>query len=144
MSFFNSLFGGGGVSPQVGQAFASGITGIGSAIAAAGVAKEQAKNHRLIAEINSKRVARQVRYQQGLAAVQNAGAGNGQQGSYLFVAADNARQGMEKIQDEIVKGEQAVAQDKARTPSVAAAGVNFVGSLAGAIAQQNASNYKAG
>lgn len=130
--------GGGGVAQAIGQ----GISGIAAARSAQKISKLQARNNKLFTQINSRRISRQVRYQQGLAKTQNAGAGNSNNGSFLFVAADNARQGAERVNDEILRGRLQNIQLEANTPTTGDALVNFAGSLAGSVAQQNANNFK--
>jgi len=130
---FGSVLGGGA---------AKGILGITGSLFAKGIQKEKNKTTRLVSEINSERVAREVRYQEGLAAVGNAGSGNTQLGSFLMVAADNARQGQEKIEAELLKGEQAIIKQEASLPSPFEGVTDFVGSVASGIANRSVSNFR--
>lgn len=117
-----------------------GLTGLARPFIARGAQREAAKTRRMIAEINAKRTAREARYAQGLASVQNAGAGGGQYGSFLFTIADNARAAEERIQDEYLTARRADIAEKATIPTLGAAAFDFSGSLARA----GARNYLRG
>lgn len=146
MSFFESLTGalGGageaGTNLRAGTDVAGGVAGLTSVLLSSGVRKEVAKTDALAAKINAKRVARSMRYQQGLAAASNAGAGNSQFGSYLSVVADNARAARENIESGLLSNKLKAIDDKASTPSLFEAGLGFVGSLAKANADRAVKN----
>lgn len=122
---------------------ASGLqsgAGIGSAIAGLfvpGMTKkvnaEVDKTRNLIAGINAKRTARDLRYAQGMALVQNAAVGvSGAYGSALYAAADDARKKEEHIQNEYLQAKLEGLRAKAAAPTGADAAFNLVGSLTSA------------
>lgn len=122
---------------------ASGLqsgAGIGSAIAglfvpgmARKVNAEVAKTRNLIAGINAKRTARDLRYAQGLALVQNAAVGvSGSYGSALYAMADDARKKEEHIQNEYLQAKLENGRAAAAAPTGMDAAFNLVGSVTSA------------
>lgn len=111
--------------------------GIGSAIAGLfvpGMAKkanaESDKTRVMIGDINARRVARDLRYQQGLASIQNAAGGiSGSYGSALFAMADDARKKEEAVQNEHLKQKMESLSAKANLPTATDAAFNLVGSI---------------
>lgn len=85
---------------QIGQSL-GGLTG-----GLFGAQKEEAKLRKLEREINTGRVSRQIRYEQGLQAVSGAASGNTQYGSLVSIAADDARKAQERLSQVALSSEQ--------------------------------------
>lgn len=119
-----------------GSAIGGAIAGLFAPNLAAGVEKKVAENRTLIAGINAKRSARELRYAQGLAVVQNAAAGRaGGYGSVLFAMADDARKKEEAIQGEYLQATLANSRAQASLPSKTDAAFNLVGTITSAYGQ---------
>lgn len=105
---------------DMGGVAAEAITSIG----ARGIAKENAKTRKLVAKINVKRQSRDLRYQQGLATVANAGQGG--YGNAVFQAAANARAASERKQDILLQAQQENRAERNALPGNLEIATNFM------------------
>lgn len=136
MGLFDSLSGA-GLSRAAGS-FSTGAS-IGSAIAglaAPGLAKKaeagQAKTRKMVADINAKRTARELRYAQGLASVQvAAGGGAASYGSNLFAMADDARKKAEIVEQEYLTLKLQDNAGRRALPTFGGAALDLAGTVAG-------------
>lgn len=119
-------------SIQTGMNIGAGIAGLAAPYFQRKVAAERDKTRTLIADINAKRVARSLRYQQGLARVGNAAAGNSEYGDFLFVEADNARAAAERVNDEYLRAQLGGQDERASIQTFGSAAFDLVGALGGA------------
>ena len=132
----SGLFGtaSGGFSAGQFSEVAGAATQFGSALFASGVAREAKKTARLTTEVNTRRVARQARYDVSLGVSGNAALGNTAHGSFIFVNAQNEREAQERVEDERIRGRNQEIEIDRNTPDLLSAGVGFAASLAGSFA----------
>lgn len=123
---------------SLGGSLGSAVSGVVGSQLSKGVQKDQAAVRTAISGINSKRIARENRYLQGLASVQNAAGGDSQYGSYLALVAADARVASERIEDQRLQVSLSNDAEASSIPTLGSSSIDFVTQAASAIATRAA------